>query len=718
MALTVPTSGLAAGRSADVRLVQPDTGTAIAGLGDAMLQIGTALETDRLDREAQRLDIDMTRDLFRMRQEFEQINDPDAIDRDWPARLAALKQQYLTGTAENGAPRVDRRNRERFDLAFTSLADRHAMELGSRAITLRQAQATALWEEQRTELVVQGATAGDQVLAELLAQGEASIDARAARFGTDAATVQQQKADFRTSIYSQRADSLIANDPAGFLAAAEAGTFNVLGEDLTARKLAAQAEITRRAALEETDRKRTEGERVKAAEARLKDGTAVYRTGSPFAGEAEVEGLLAANPALEETEAAREYRSAQALARARPDFAALPLADKRRVLAKERAKPRDQAYEANVVTAMEAAIAEHEAAITGGTVYDYAGAVTGKPVVPLPGPEATDQDLAQAFYNRRVAAAGIEASGLAGNKRAPLFTPAEREVWAPLAAPDAAPADRARTARLLATAFGAEADRALADLGADGVFASVAEGLAAGALTETVARQTFEGQRILDRQDVAMPPVTARRGAFFAALPTLFPDGTGEDGRDQTKARDSILAAADARYAWLTRNDDPQADGAINEDRYRQALHDVMGGTGTWNSGDATGGVQQLRSAAGGYSLILPPGVNGGEVEDALERIADRMSPGARELYALPEMTVSDWQLLSPKSARPDLDGAGPDAVTLDHMRLRAVGGTQYQVLLSDPETGRDIYLRDDRGQPWTIDITRLLRNFGDGAQP
>lgn len=723
MALTVPTSGLAGGRAANVQVAEfrpgtpPDTGATISRLGDAMLQIGTGLENDRLTREAQRLDIDMMRDLFRMRQEFEQTNDPDAIDRDWPARLAALKQQYLTGVAENGVPRVDRKNRERFELAFTSLADRHAMELGARAITLRQAQTTALWEEQRNELVVQGATAGDEVLSELLAQGEASIDARAARFGTDAATVQKQKADFRASIYSQRADTLIANDPQAFLTAAEAGTFNSLGEDLTAKKLAAQSEITRRATLAETDRKRTEGERVKAAEAVLKDGTAVYRTGSPFGREAEAEALLA-DPAIAALPEAAEFRDAQALARAQPGFAALPLDEKRQQLAAERAKPKDKGYEANVVTAMEAAIADHEAAITGGNVYGYVASVTGKPVAPLPGPDASDQELTQGFYNRRVEANGVEASGLAGNKPAPLFTPEEREVWAPLAAPDAAPADRARTARLLATGFGADTDRALKELGGDGVFAHLAGGLATAAVSETVARQTFEGQRIMERQDIVMPPITARRGTFFAETFGLFPDGTGEDGLDLTKARDNTIDAIDARYAFLTRNDEPRADGAINEKRWKQARHDVMGGTGAFNDGNATGGVQELASATGSYPVIMAPGFNAGEVQDALTRMEYRLSPG----YATgPEGIAPDeWRALSTKGTLPDLGGTAPNRTTVQNMRLRAAGGRKYDVFIIVPDatTGisRPVLLKDDKGAPWQIDMGKLLRTFGPEA--
>lgn len=728
MTLTIPQAGPIAGRAAQIRVEATDTGSLLAQAGQVAQQIGSRMEADRLDRQAQKLQLDATRELGQMRLEFEQNTDPDAIDTQWPQRVAELKDRYLKGRDENGMARVDPRIADRFGMAVTELADRHAFALGSRAIDLRRAQREAIWMGQRQEIVTQGATTDDGTRAALLAQGDASIEA----LGLDDEQKALKKAEMRYSVFSQRADALIASDPQAFLAQAGPGSDmeNALGEDVTAKKLAAQTEITRRAALTETERKRLEGERIKAAESVLKDGIAVLRTGSPFARAAEVDALLA-DPAIAGLAVAAEYANARALQTYMPDYAVQPLAEKQRRLAEERARPKDKGYEAGLVTAMEGAIAAHETAITSGNIYAYAASVTGRPVAPLPAPDASDQDLMQAFYNRRAEAAGLEAAGLTGTRQtadgrtvarpAPLFSPEEREVWATQAAPDAAPADRARAARLLATAFGADAGRAIAELAGDKTFVHVGGGLAAGALTETTARQTFEGQRAIDRQDLALPPLAQRRGAFFASFNFMFADGTGPDGVDQTTARDSMIASADAYYAWLMRNEKPTESGVIDEAKYKQALHVVMGGTGAYDDSDATGGVQNLRSADGDYAVFMPPGVNAGDVQGAIVNVLRRMQPENKPRGVAPPkgMTADDWAAISATGTVPDLGGETPTLTTLQNLRLRAVGGTAYDVYIPDPaDTGLDIRLKDAKGAPWQIDMGKLLRAYGPGAAP
>jgi hypothetical protein len=461
----------------------------------------------------------------------------------------------------------------------------------------------------------------------------------------------------------------------------------------------------------------------------LKDGIAVLRNGSPFARAAEVDAILAADPALAASEAAVEYRNAQALNSYMPDYAVQPLAEKKRRLAEERARPKDKGYEAGLVTAMEGALAAHETAITSGTISAYAAGVAGRAVAPLPEPDASDQELMQAFYNRRAEAAGLEAAGLTGTRQladgrivakpAALFSPEEREIWAPMAAPEAAPADRARTARLLATAFGDDAGRAIGELAGDKTFAFVGGGLAAGALTETMARQTFEGQRAIDNQDFKMPPVPERRGAFFSEFNGLFADGTGPNGRDQSGARDSLIAAIDARYAWLMRNAAPLGEGVIDVTKYKQATHDVMGGAGAPDASDATGGVQKLLNADGEYAVLMPPGFNAGDVQDAINRISDRLQPPSRANPTV--MTADDWAAISATGNVPDLGGSTPTVTTLENLRLRAADGTAYEVYIldpDDPDTGGEVLLKDRRGQPWQIDLGRLLRVFGPGAAP
>ena len=58
--LTVPRAPTTVGRSATVRFEDPGTGQMAAQFGNRLLEFGTALENDRLDREMSRIKVDMT----------------------------------------------------------------------------------------------------------------------------------------------------------------------------------------------------------------------------------------------------------------------------------------------------------------------------------------------------------------------------------------------------------------------------------------------------------------------------------------------------------------------------------------------------------------------------------------------------------------------------------------------------------------------------------
>ena len=84
-------------------------------------------------------------------------------------------------------------------------------------------------------------------------------------------------------------------------------------------------------------------------------------------------------------------------------------------------------------------------------------------------------------------------------------------------------------------------------------------------------------------------------------------------------------------------------------------------------------------------------------------------------------MTADDWAAISATGNVPDLGGSTPTVTTLENLRLRAADGTAYEVYIldpDDPDTGGEVLLKDRRGQPWQIDLGRLLRVFGPGAAP
>jgi hypothetical protein len=726
MALTVPTSGLAGGRAANVQVAEfrpgtpPDTGATISRLGDAMLQIGTGLENDRLSREAQRLDIDMTRDLFRMRQEFEQTNDPDAIDRDWPARLAQLKQQYLTGVADNGAPRVDRKNRERFDLAFTSLADRHAMELGARAITLRQAVDVAQGAEMRNELVVQGAVVGDEVLPELIARGEAWIDGQAAKYGTDAATVQTQKAEFRASIYSQRADTMIANDPAGFLTAAEAGTFNSLGEDLTAKKLAAQAQLNQNAAREQ-----------KAAEVAIKEAAAARDDRIKTVIDIFAQGRTPADAAYLETPEAKESplwaqgKAAAALDAEFPDLRLMTPEQLDEQIAREEARPITEPWENERLTVLRGW--REQAASGWNTTPVETAREAGLPVPEMRAfdpaqPEAFAEDLSRAvrFQNDVLHEWNY-------TKAPAVFDKDTQTQLTAVLAPDADPAAKLSLLSAIVQGAGADRDAVLDQLGVKPEVKRAAYLLATSpAAYQGLVQDALAGQQKLALKTVQVPSERVA-GVMFDEV-----TGGALAGMPEPKRR-QIIDLANALYASQAAGIDPDApEGTLTtflQDPARVTLYQEAVRRATGALAGDVGGVQQVRVGTTGapreYQVALPAGQPAAPVSGALTALQlslqglTRDEARSRNVYVAGGDAPSAFAMTALQKA--SIDGRVPDfgpdpAEYFKGLRIQRIGDSDVYRFV-DVSAGRPQIVGDADGREYRFKLPDLIRHTKGGPK-
>lgn len=719
MALTVPTSGLAGGRAADVRIAQPDTGASISRLGDTLFQIGTGLENDRLTREAQRLDIDMTRDLFKLRQELELSNDPDAVDREWAPRLAALKDQYLTGAAENGAPRVDRRNRERFDLAFTSLADRHAMELGARAIQLRQAVDVAQGAEMRNELVVQGAVVGDEVLPELIARGEAWIDGQAAKYGTDAAAVQQQKAEFRASIYSQRADTLIANDPQGFLTAAEAGTFNDLGEDLTRKKLAAQSEIDKLAALG-----------IKASETAEREAAAIRDDRVKAIGAIWTQGRTPADTAYLDTPEAQQSphwgkaMAARALQDELPALKQMTPEELDAAIEAEEARPITEEWENERLTVLRGWRDQAAAGWNTAPVETARAAGLNVPEVRAFDPGAPQQfvdDLAQAVRFQDALQQG-------GYTTAPaVFDKARQAELSAVLAPAADPEAKQALLSAIVVGAGPQAQAVLDQLGAAPEVRRTARYLATSpAAYAQLAKDALAGQQKIALKTVQLPSERVATQMFDAAT------GGALAGMGEVQRRE-VLDLAFALYANEAQGVDPDApEGSLTtflQDPARVELFNraAIRASGALEGG--TGGVQTLRMggpmAATEYSVSLPFGVPAAQASDAVTAVRlglegfVRDTARNRNVYSSGQeagrtAAMTALQKASIDGRVPDL-GPNPDAYFAG-LRIVRIGESDVYRLV-DLSSGRPVIVGDAKGDEYRFKLRDLIRHTKGGPK-
>ncbi len=736
MALTVPVSGMTPGRAANVRVSQaipnadrspgvaPDAGASISRLGDALFQIGTGLEDDRLTREAQRLDIDMTRDLFKLRQELELSNDPDAVDREWAPRLAALKDQYLTGVTESGVPRVDRRNRDRFDLAFTSLADRHAMELGARAITLRQAVDVAQGAEMRNELVVQGAVVGDEVLPELIARGEAWIDGQAAKYGTDAATVQAQKAEFRASIYSQRADSLIANDPQGFLAAAEAGTFNDLGEDLTAKKLEAQAQLDKLAALG-----------IKASETAEREAAALRDDRVKAIGAIWTQGRTPADTAYLDTPEAKaspdwaRAMAARALQDELPALKQMTPEELDAAIEAEEARPITREWENERLTVLRGWRDQAAAGWNTAPVETARAAGLNVPEVRPFDPAAPQQfvdDLAQAVRFQSALQEG-------GYTTAPaVFDKTRQAELSAVLAPTADPEAKQALLSAIVVGAGPQAQAVLDQLGAAPEVRRTARYLATSpAAYGQLASDALAGQQKIALKTAVLPSERVAIQMFDAAT------GGALAGMNTAQQRE-VLDLTFALYANEAQGVDPDApEGTLTtflQDPARVELFNraAIRATGALDGG--TGGVQEIKVASGQtFKAALPLTVSAPQAQFALsavnlglrgDRIEERSgnvnkgvgkpAEAAREaaLTALKRASVDERG--RPNGALPDL---GPDpADYFAGLRMLRIGETDVYHLV-DVSSGRPMIVGDAEGKKYRFRLPDLVRHTKGGLK-
>ncbi len=683
MSLTVPKAPIIGIRAARVQVAENQTGDAVAQLGMTMLQVGEKIAAEKDQRGLGRARVQAMTELNDLQLKHQQVGDPDQIDSGWAQDLEALRQRVLSNVPES--------MRDRVGLMVDEMAAPHAARLGAHAIELRHGQELATLSAAGNELVRTAATADPETQAAYRAQFEDQLGSAVARGIMSPQDAEKARQNLGIGMETARAQRMLSEDPDALVASVDAGEFGALGGDQAqgwrARGLAAAQENAARIAAEG---KRDRAERIGAARDLFRDGAAVLRKGQPFAGDVDAVTLMT-DPEIAALPEAREYLATVQLSQSKPGLAVMPLGDKRKVLADLEKQAISKPYEADKVDALRKMIADDEKGFAEDPIT-YAGELGLKPATALPDPaNATDADMITGLRARRNYAAALTQSGY--TSKPSLFTEKERQAWSKLVAPDAPPEIRARLAQQLATAMGPTAEDAAVELGADPVFALIGGGLANG-LPQATARQVFDGQRVIEGQQVKLPAKAERRQAFFGQFNGLFFDGTVQGWPDQSGIRDQISGAADALYAWRMRaaqaSGDGQ-DGQIEETTYLQAVHEVMGGAGEYNSSTARGGVQEVRDQL----TILPAGISADDVEDRLSALAN----GGEKA----------WASIAIKAGAPQVGGELPDARSARRMQIRAVGPDQYMMVWPNPSTGALTVLMNDQGDPFVVSMRKLM---------
>lgn len=692
MTLTVPKAGVIGGATASPRFEADQTGNAMADFGSQLMQIGTEIRHDREQRGLGRARVEMMQGFNDLQTEFDQIGDPDRIDTEYGPRVQELRDRTLANVPES--VRADA------EIAFDEMSVAHATRQGRRAVGLRQSAELATVMAAGDELV-RAASIGDaDTQAAYLDQVNDQLDSLVARGVMQPDEAQRIRSQVGGQMESARATRMLSEDPGALVQAIDAGEFTSLGGDQQQGWRARGVTASRaNAARAEAETARSRSEFLGQVSQLAKDGTAVLRKGQPYARAAEIADLLA-DPEIAALPEMQEYAATVMLTEQRPEIAVLPPAEKRKLLAELERQPLDKPYEADTVTALRGMIEADEKQFREDPL-GHAAEIGLKAAPALPDPTtASPEELVAGLRSRAQYSQSLVAGGYVDRGNARIFTPAEREQWGRLVAPGQSPEVRARMAGDLASALGPQAEAAAQEIGADPVFAYVGGGLANG-MNERVGREVFEGQRIIEGQQVKMPAVPDRRQSFFGTFSSLFFDGVADGWADQSGARDQITAAADALYAYRMRGKvatGEWSNGQIVETEYLQAVHEVMGGTGKYNKRDARGGLQTVRDQI----TILPAGVSGGDVGDRLDMLAASMDIPDDANVLLRQIAVS--------GNRPDMGGQLPDSTSLRRMNIRAIGGDQYVLTWPNQNTGELTVVMGDDGKPFVMSLSALLK--------
>lgn len=645
MALTVPTAGSTAGRSAQIQIATPDTGNVLSQFGGAMHDMATQWQADQRQRQVAKTQLAITRELGQARQEVDQIGDPDQIGPAWDARAAAVREKYITKDLD---PRVA----EALDLSLTELTDRHALDLSGRRIALQGSARAASYIADRAEIVA-GATNADSTTTEaLIAQGEAAIADRVARNELDPAAAEQERQALRRDVYGNRANTAIGTDPETFLTEARAGKWNILGEDLPAKQAAAEQQLAKMQAEAAKNAEAAATAQAKAVDDRLKEMRSIYEDGGkPVDDELMNSDMAKASPEYAETYAARELKAET------PGIKMMTPAQLDEEIGKLEGQPVVQKWQREKLKVMKDWRVEAATKLATDPVAWAKSAGFAVPEVP-PFDPAQPEAFAKGLGDRLALDRFMREKDYT---RAPaVLDNAEITALKPVLDPAGDP--QARLA--LATSFARQGKDAAAYLAtnvqADPVFTR-----ATRILTTTqdvgLVSEMLKGQQAIALKSVVLPSPKDVGMTFDAA--------TGGAFADQPALRAELLASASALYAANASGLNPDGVDSMVPfmsdskavDLFSTAVQRVTGGSADAGGKYNIGGVQEIN----GGKVLLPPGVAKAQVDDALENLKYQLKgqtfvPG----YAgggrwAPTNVVGDETLRGLKAA--SIDGKLPD---------------------------------------------------------
>lgn len=721
MTLTVPRSNAGFAATPSIRVEAPTTGNALGQFGNQLQQVGQAIEGEALDRQFRRAGAEMMRDMNQARFDVSQIGDPEQAAAAWEARKTTIRETYRAGQDDNGRPRLHPMNQQRFETAFMEFSSRLDLGVASQTLDSIRAQREAdlmVASREAARLAVTQPDAETRAVA--LGQVFESIDAMVATNQIDAAEAQRRKLALMGEVDNARAMEMVAKDPEAFLGA-DPAEFDGLDPDVMQRyRLTAEGNIA--SAREKAIKDGEAAAKLRAKE--IADELATIR-------DIRAKGMQPANEAFlasPEVKAHPDYAmtiAARGLALEKPNLQQATPAQIQAMIAEEEATPVTRQYQTERVEFLRGLLKTTRDSLRDPVAHARG---VGLDVPDLPEFDPADPQ-AYAVAVRARAELGTQLVEQGYTTKLRLFDDAELDQMRALAGPDSDPATRAALAATLHRAMPADAREARMNaISNDPVFGLVGGYLTNGGSTAT-AQAIFRGQQRIAAGNVVAPSKTEKLTRAGNVFGDLFKDVRGGENTQR-----AVLEAADALYA--TRRQGQDAADDFDDDTYAQALHEVMGGRGTFDTADAEGGVTKLR----GKLTILPMGVSRRDVETAITGLRRDLTgafvpaneSAVRDAINGPELgdpSTGGLQrpltLLTAEQARARADqrlqaaaiGGGLPGVNGDPLDARDWAKVTLRAL--DPETfvlvrtdGQVIPRLDDPSRPWEFNLARLVEEF------
>ena len=686
MTLTVPRAPLSPGRAAQPQFEAAGASAEIEQFGNRLLQIGTAIQQERLSRTGERLAVDLQNDMNAARLEAEAIGDPDELDQFWARRTQELRRSYFEADPASGQARVPAALRSRFETRFEDVAGRHSFAIGSRALELRNSQREANWLSYYQTATTQSVTMGPEVREATIAQATEILDEQLAAGVITPEERQRRLLQLNRDMDQARAIIDIDRDPGAVIAALDAGDYAGLDAEGQARlRVQAEQELARQTTAAETGRN-----------AELAELTRVLETGLPAANVAILD-----DPAYQDLPNFAQAVATRDLVAARGNIRQMTIPELRAALAEERQVPITRQWQAERVTVLEQALTS---AIQGwgSDPMAYAAEVGFRVAEFTPFDPASPDAFAAMLAERGATADALVSEGYTRDRR--LFTDAERLEIQRLAGIDQDPAARAQLSDLLTQAGAAH-------IVTDPIFRHVG-GLAADGVPLELRTEILRGQQVIETSNVVMPPLRDRIGGVFTVTQDLFADLPGGEA-----AQAQITAAADALYAARVRRLHPAGD--YDPQIYLQALHEVMGGTGevrarrggdAVNRNSARGGVQEWNDQL----TFFPRGVAAEDFSQALDTLQRTTEPqfrrGQDPLPGNLEAVQTQLAEASIGGAPPVINGQPVLPRDLAELELRAIADDRY-VFVRRTAQGA-MLIGDANGNPYQFSMLRLLQGI------